>query len=287
MVSDKKKKFVTNLTEQIKNSPVIALVDMQNLPAQQLQNMRSQLNQKHINIFMARKKLLTLSLTNSKKNNIEALINKIRGMPALLLSKENPFILYSILQKNKSIAPAKANQLAPKDIMVQAGATNFAPGPIISELANVGIKTKVDKGKLAIIQDTIVVKEGGVISQKLAEMLKRLDIKPMEIGLNLVAAWEEGLVFNAHQLHIDEAEFQNKLITAYQEAFNLSMEVVYFTKENMEPLLQKAFRESKALSLEQDIITDLTAGDILAKVERQALSIKESANLDIPEKKEQ
>ena len=40
----------------------------------------------------------------------------------------------------------------------------------------------------------------------------------------------------------------------------------------------EAFRESKALSLEQDIITDLTAGDILAKVERQALSIKESAN---------
>mgnify|MGYP000252813721 CR=1 FL=1 len=78
------------------------------------------------------------------QENMDQLTEKIKGMPALLFSKENPFTLYSILQKNKSPAPAKANQEAPKDIVVSAGPTTFAPGPIISELAEVGIKTKVD-----------------------------------------------------------------------------------------------------------------------------------------------
>ena len=147
MVADKKKRLVESLTKAIEKSSVVALVNMQNLPAQQLQNMRSQLYKKNIQLTMARKKLLTLALKNSKKENVDKLIEKIKGMPALLLANENPFTLYSILQKNKSSAPAKANQESPKDIVVPAGATNFAPGPIISELASVGIKTKVDGGK--------------------------------------------------------------------------------------------------------------------------------------------
>lgn len=282
MVSEKKQQFVQKLTEQLKETPVIALVDMQNLPTQQLQNIRAQLHQKNIGIVMARKKLLNLSLANSQKPNMDLLAHKIKGMPALLLSQENPFTLCSILQKNKSIAPAKANQIAPQDIVVPAGATNFAPGPIISELASVGIKTKVDKGKLAIVQDTTVAKEGEAISLKLSEILKRLDIKPMEIGLNLVAAWENGLVFDAKQLHLDETEYYNNIVSAFQEGFNLSVEIVYLTAENTELLLQKAFRNSKNLALDLKVITDATASEILGEVERQALEIKEAAHLEIP-----
>ena len=92
MVSDKKKKLVEKLTQQIKDYPVIAIVNMQNLPAQQLQNMRAQLLKKDVLIVMARRRLLQLALKNSQKENIDALIEKIKGMPAVLLSKENPFI---------------------------------------------------------------------------------------------------------------------------------------------------------------------------------------------------
>ncbi len=280
MVSEKKKILVQKLTKAIQDHPVIALVNMENLPAKQLQNMREQLRKKEIIVAMARKKLLQLSLKNSKKQNIDALIQKIKGMPALLLSKENPFILAQILDKSKSSAPAKAGQEAPRDIVVPAGPTSFAPGPIISELANVGIKTKVDAGKLTIIEDTIVAKEGDVISRPLAEMLKRLDIQPMEIGLNLVAAWENEIIFEPKQLRIDETEYLNNITNAFQEAFNLSVELAYPTKDNIELLLQKAFRESKTISLETDFITDLTAEEILAKTERQALALKNEAGIE-------
>lgn len=279
MVSEIKIKFVQELVKAIKDFPIVGIVNMSNLPAQQLQVMRATLRNKGVKIIMARKKILALALDKSEKENIIQLKQKLKGMPAILLTKDNPFALYSTLQKNKSKAPAKAGQISPQDIVVKEGPTNFAPGPIISELASVGIKTKVDGGKLAIIGNVVVAKEGDLISQKLAETLKRLDIKPMEIGLDLVAVWEKGLVYESKQLHIDEAEYARNFTKAALWAFNLAVECAYPTAETAEVLLQKAFREAKAVAVDGAVLTDETKDEILARSEQQALSVKKEANL--------
>lgn len=283
MVSEEKKRFVQQLAGELKQSPIVGLLNMHNLPAPQLQNMRATLLKQKVNIVMARKRLLRLAMKDSNKQNIEQLAGKIKGMPALLLASTNPFSLYSAIQKNKSKAPAKAGQAAPKDIVVKAGPTNFAPGPIISELAAVGIKTKVEQGKLAIMGDTIVAKEGDIISPKLAETLKRLDIKPMEIGLDIVAVWEEGMIFDAKQLHVDEAEYSLNFTQAAQWAINLALETAYLTEETTELLLQKAFREAKVLAEESNFLTSLGAGEILSRAEQQAAALQEAFNIEVGE----
>jgi large subunit ribosomal protein L10 len=282
MVNEKKKELVLKTIEAIQKYPIVGVVNMENLPAQQLQKMRAMLRTKGVKIVMLRRKLITLALNEASKagkKNIEQLIEKMKTMPALIFTNDNPFTLYGTIQKNKSEAPAKAGQTLPKDVVVPAGATNFAPGPIISELAAVGIKTKVDNGKLTIIEDTTVAKDGDVVSPKLAETLKRLDIKPMEIGLDLVAVWENGLVFNAKELHIDEAEYIDNLTQAAKWAMNLAMESGYTTKETVELLLQKGHREAKAVAIEAAVINDDTRDDILAKSEREAQSLKTEVKL--------
>ncbi len=279
MVNEQKKTIVTQLVSDIKSYPIVGLVNMSSLPAPQLQKMRSALNAKGVKITMARKRILERALGESKRSGIDSLTKMLKGMPALIFAKDNPFALYGTLQKSKSEAPAKAGQIAPRDIVVKAGATNFLPGPIISELAGVGIKTKVEGGKLAIISDTTVAKEGQMITGKLAETLKRLDIKPMEIGLDLVAVWENGEVFEGKILHIDEAEFAAKLTQAASWAVNLSVEAAYPTHDTSEIILQKAFREAKAVAIEGAIITEETRDEILARADRQAHSVQKEANL--------
>ena len=279
MASEQKKQLVKQLVHDIEHHPIVGVVNLQNLPAQQLQTMRSMLKSKGVKLSMARKKLLYLALAQSKKKNLDQLSAKIKGMPALLFTKENPFALNSLIFKNKSEAPAKAGQTAPRDIVIKAGPTSFAPGPIISELAAVGIKTKVNAGKLEIIQDVVVAKEGDAISGKLAETLKRLDIKPMEVGLNLVAVWEDGLIFDSKQLHIDEKEYAQNITKAATWAMNLAVEAAYTTSETTELLLQKAFREAKVVGVEYAIVNKETSDEIIARSERQALSVKREANL--------
>lgn len=284
MVSDAKKQLVQKLASEIQHSPLVGLLDFQNLPAPQLSKMKRMLRMQGVHMIMTRKRLLNLALQQSGKDKILSLTEKMKGMPALLLSSGNPFALYSLIKKNRSEAPAKPGQTAPRDLMVRAGPTSFAPGPIISELAAVGIKTKVEGGKLAVIQDTVIVKEGQVISQKVSETLKRLDIKPMEIGLTIVAVWEKGLVFDASQLDIDETAFAKSIQEAVQSGLNLAVEIAYPATDIIELLLQKAFNEAKFLSLEQNILNEATADEIIGRIEREALALKEAAGIEIPEK---
>ena len=274
MVSNTKKELVASLTKAAIDNPVVGVVNVAQLPAQQFQKMRRTLREKGVSIVVARKKLMVRALEESGQENITKLVENMKGIPGLLFSTSNPFVLYAILQKNKSEAPAKAGQVSPKDIVVKEGPTNFAPGPIISELASVGIKTKVDAGKLAIIADTVVAKEGDEISANLAAMLKRLDITPMEIGLDLVAAWEAGFIFKSKDLAIDEEQFASDITAAAQWAVNLAVEVGFPTAETLPLTIQKAQREAVNVAVEAAILNEDTREAILAKAQREAAAVE-------------
>lgn len=278
-VPDYKKDVVKQIVTLIKKYPIIGAINMENLPAAQLQKIRGQLRGK-VDMIMTKRRIMKLAIEKTKadKPGIEHLEQHLAGMPALLFTNDNPFSLFKNLKKSKSKAPAKAGQTAPIDLTVKAGPTSFAPGPVISELAGLGIKTKVDAGKIAIVQDTVVCREGGIISAPLAAMLIRLGIEPMEIGLNVTAVYEKGQIFTSKVLNIDEKKFGQDLSNAARWAFNLSCEAAFVTKSNRETLIQKAFRDAKALAVSQAIPADKAIGDILAKAERQMLSLKSSAN---------
>jgi large subunit ribosomal protein L10 len=248
---------------------------MHSLPAAQLARMRSQLRQ-NVEMLMTKKSLILLALEKLKVNQkgIEQLEKALPEMPALIFTKDNPFTLFKTIKKNKSKAPAKAGQLAPFDIVVPAGPTPFAPGPVLSELAQLGIKAGVEGGKVAVKVDSTVVKLGQPIKAPLAAMLVRLGIEPMEVGLDLVAVYEAGTIYPKTVLDIDEVKFMSNLTTAASWAFNLAIEATYVSKDTSEPLLQKAFREAKAVALEGGVLEPELMGDLLAKAEREAQSVQ-------------
>jgi large subunit ribosomal protein L10 len=275
-VSGYKKKIVDDFVKLIKEYPIIGALNMENLPAPQLQVMRGQLRNKVV-MRMTKRRLIKIAIEQAKadKKGIEKLEQYLKGMPALLFSKENPFKLYKILKKSKSSAPAKAGQTAPKDIFVQAGPTPFAPGPVIGELGALGVKTAVEGGKVTIQKDTVVVREGEVIKANAAGMLTRLGIEPMEIGLDLVAVYEDGTIYSKNILDIDEKQVLANLQNAHRWSLNLAVESGYFTKDTINMLVPKAFNEAKALALEANIMADAVAEELIAKAEAQAKGLKE------------
>jgi large subunit ribosomal protein L10 len=272
-VSKAKTETVKEFIQLIKEYPVIAIVDVENLPAKQLMNMRHSLRGK-AHLRMTKHRLLKLALEQSGKKGVEKLAEHFRGMPAMLFSKDNPFTLFKILKKSKSSAPIKAGQITPKDVLVKEGGTNFAPGPIIGELGSFGIKAGIVNGKVAIKEDKIVAKEGDVINAKLAGILQRLEIHPMEIGLNLLAAYENGDILTKTVLDIDEDAFLESIKQAHSEAFKLTISLGIPTKENITMLIQNAHKDATALAMEQMIMTSDNKEQILAKAEAQATSLK-------------
>ncbi|MBW2998998.1 50S ribosomal protein L10 [Candidatus Woesearchaeota archaeon] len=289
MVSGKNAKVeeVKKIKEMILANPIIGIVNMQNLPMAQLQRMRKKLKD-DLTIYMSKKRLIKIALEElkSEKPGIEKLDDLLKGMPALMFTKENPFRLYALLQKSKSKAAAKAGQIAPTDIKVTAGPTPFAPGPIISELGAFGLKTKVSDGKIEITEDKVVVEEGQEITGELASLLMRMGIEPMEIGLDLIGVFEDGSIFGKDVLAIDEEEYFNNFVQAETWAFNLAVEAGILNSKTTELLVQKAYRNTRAVSIEANFLTDDNADEILGKAERQMKSVESNVDFSkVPEAK--
>ncbi len=269
-----KQKTVAEFVKLFEQYPIVGTINIRDLPASPLQVIRGKLREKCV-VRMTKRRLLTLAIEKAKgkRPGLEKLIPHLDDMPAILFTKDNPFAVFNSIKQNKSPASAKAGQKAPRDIIVPAGPTAFAPGPVIGELAQLGIKAKVEGGKIAIVADTKVAKEGDTISQKLAEMLVRLGIQPMEVGLDLRFIFENGEVLPRSVLDIDQDKYESDIAQAAQWAFNLAVEAAIPLPETTELLIQKAFREAKAVAKEANIPTKETIGEMLALAEAQAAEI--------------
>jgi len=276
-ISESKLKAVQDIKNVIEHYPVIAIINLENLPARQLQKMKTKLR-KDLEIKVAKKSIIEHALKLSSKPNVGKLAEHLVGSPALLLSKENPFRIYKMLKQNKSAAAIKPGQVTPKDLVLPAGPTPFAPGPIIGELGMLKIKAGIEAGKVVIKEDAHVAKKGDVVNDKLSSLLQRLGIEPMEIGLNLVAAYENGEILMGDVLDIDEKVFMKKLQSAASEALNLAVDIAYPSKDTIILLIEKSFKDSKAIALERDILADAIIEQIIAKANAQATAMLEIVN---------
>ena len=216
-----KKEEVQELVALIEANPVIAVVNVQGIPAAQMAKMRKSLRE-DATIKVSKNTLLTLALKEAGKKHagLDKLADKIDGQTALIATKMNPFRLYKRLEQSKSKAPARGGEVAPEDIKVYKGETQFKPGPIVGELQKAGIPAKIDQGKVMISADKVLVKQGDRIPQDVAQMLTRLEIFPLIVGMDLKAAFDEGTVYGIDALSVD---YLASIIAAHQQAMNLAV----------------------------------------------------------------
>jgi large subunit ribosomal protein L10 len=169
---------------------------------------------------------------------------------------------------------AKPGEVAPQDIVVPKGPTNFKPGPVVGELQQAGIPAVIDAGKVRIKDTKVVVKKGDVIPKKVADVLSKLEIKPMDVGLRLQAAFYEKTVFKPEMLAIDEEAYARDLMLAARQAFNLSLSAAFPTKVTIAAIIGKAFTDAKNLGVEASIYEKGTMDAIIARASREAKTLK-------------
>ncbi|MHA1238179.1 MAG: 50S ribosomal protein L10 [Candidatus Odinarchaeia archaeon] len=273
-VSQRKIKEVEQLVDLINKYKVISLTRMGEIGGKQLQELREKLRGQAV-IRMAKNTLMKIALdkADKKKKGISKLKEYIEGSVGFIFTNLNPFKLNWFLKKNRAPAPAKPGNIAPKDIVIPAGNTGFPPGPMITELSELGLKTKVQSGTIWIAKDTVVAKKGEVLSRRLTVLLSRLGIKPMEVGLDLIAAYEDGIIYGAEDIDIDLESFREQFKEAYTEAFNLAFNAAYPTSETIPHLLTKAYLDAKNLAINAEIYAPEVINDLIAKAEAQASTL--------------
>ena len=267
-----KRKEVEEIKADIGKYALTGLVDMYGIPASQLQQIRRNLKGS-AKLKMTRNTLMEHAFQETG-GNVTALMNFISGHSAIIFTNENPFKLFKKLEKTKTKMAAKAGEKAPEDIVVEKGPTSFRPGPIVGELQQVGIPAAIEAGKVKIRETKTVVRKGEAISAKLADVLSKLDIKPMDVGLILQAAFFEGSVYEPSVLAIDEDMIIGQIALAGQQAFNLSVNAVIPTKETMAPIITRAVREARGLAVEASVYEKDVIDGIIGKAHRESAALQ-------------
>lgn len=265
---------VEELTKLITENKVVGIAQIGGIPAPQMQQMRGNLRG-NVSMRSSKNSLISLAIDNAegKIKGISELKDYVNGQAAIIATEMNPFKLFGQLKQTRTMAPAKGGEIAPRDIEVKAGDTPFKPGPIVGELQKVGIPAQIKEGKVVIKNDKVLVKKGEKIPRDVAQMLTRLEIFPIQLGISLNAVFEEGNLFKPDVLDIDIDQFRLKIHQASFNALTLALETAWINKQTVTPLITKAHRDAFGLAMELGIINKETVKHIIAKTHRAMLAL--------------
>ena len=217
--------------------------------------------------------LMRLAIDEMNQADLKKLEVYLDGSNVYLFTDINPFKLALMLERGKVKTTAKSGDKAAMDVIVPAGNTGQAPGPIISQLNGVGLPTRIESGSVWVSKDTLVVRRGEEINEQLAGVLSKLGIKAVELGISMRAVFDNGLMITGDQLKIDVDATRRSVEQSNQEAFALAMGISYPTKDTIKPLLQNAHQKAVALAVGAAIPTKETIGDLIRKANAEMSSL--------------
>ena len=272
----KKAQMYQQMQELPKKYSVTALVRMEKVRASQLLPLRKKLLGE-VEIVSIKDKIAKKAFEKLDVPGAEKMKEMLTGQCVFMFTNMSPFKLNVLLGKNKVLLAARGGNIASIDVVVPPKNTGIAPGPMLTEFKDNKIPTKIDQGTIWILKETTPVKKGEVISTKLAALLGKLDIKPIEARIVLNSALSESILFSEEDLVVDVDAFRDKIAQANQNALALSTEIAYVTEDNIAQILAKASQAGISLSVEAAYVTDETKEQILQKAHSQAKGVASKA----------
>jgi large subunit ribosomal protein L10 len=273
-----KKELFQRLAELIEKYPVVAIADLQKVRSSQIQEIRKKLRGQ-AEVLVAKNTIMKKAgdALSRKKSNIGKFTEGLAGSSLLLFTTMNPYALILFLNRNKVRVPAKAGDIATADIMIPAGNTGLQPGPVISEFGEVKVTTRIEGGSIWVARDTVVAEKGDVISPKLASLLSKLGMKPMEAGLSIVRAFDDGVVLKVEDLVFDLDAYKNDLAEACRDALALAVETEYVLPETAPMIIGNAYREALYVANEAEFATSDNIEDLIKQTYLQMRILSDAA----------
>jgi len=254
----------------------VGIVNVEGIASKQFQQIRRNLHGS-AEVRVGRNTLMRRAL---EEKGLEGLVGYVEGQTGLLLTDDNPFSLYRKIEEGKSSAPISAGQEATDEVVVPEGDTGFDPGPVVGDLQQAGISARIEEGSIKVTEDSVVLEEGDEATPEIAEALSKLDIEPLEVGLDLRALVEkdEGTVLQPDTLDIDIDEYRADLETAVGGAFNLGVNAGVVNETTRDALISKAYTDALAVGIEAGVYEPDVLDSLLAEADADVRAL--ASNLD-------
>ncbi|MGD2200080.1 MAG: 50S ribosomal protein L10 [Candidatus Bathyarchaeota archaeon] len=271
-VSDEKIEIVDATAKLLDEYKLIGAADLNKVGSEMLQDLRKQLRGQVL-LRGIKNTLMRIAMDKANFEDTEDFLELIKGQNIYIFSNGNPFRLAMALHKNKARVFSKTGDIAIEDVMIPAGNTGLSPGPIISKFGSLGIRTRIEAGNIWVVNDTEVAKAGDEISEDLADLLARLGIRASEMGLEIKAVYEDGVIIPREDLLIDIETYLDRLTKAFSGAYQVALKASYATPVTIKPLLSRAAQDAKKVAMEAAWMTPETASEIIAQANAKAVNL--------------
>ena len=188
------------------------LVNMDMVSSKQAQTVRFQLRGKG-EMLMGKNTLIRKCIRSNLEDypHLESLLEYVQGNSGFIFVKDDFAEVRKILNDNFVGAAARAGVVAPIDVKIPAGVTSLQPTETQFFQA-INISTKITKGSIEILQDVDLIKKGRKVLPGEAALLQKMGIKPFTYGIEIVAVFEGGEVFEPSVLDITD----DQLLASFQ-----------------------------------------------------------------------
>jgi len=249
-VSEFKKKTVVELVKLMKEKNTTLLVSIEGIPSSMFNILKRKLKGFDVQTKVVKKHLIKLALEKVKvdKAEIAQLEDLLKENIAVLFSDKDAYEIASFLGEYKESAKAKPGQIAPTDLVVEAGPTDLPAGPAISELAKVKLKAGIEGGKISIKERAVLTKQGESISKDVCGVLGLLNVTPFTIGFIPLAAYDSQSKKIYKSVKVDKKGILEELKLNASQAIALALHLAYPIKETIKLLIGKAKMQSEKLN---------------------------------------
>ncbi len=270
-----KAKQIERIKKLAQEYPVILFADFERVPANAFQKLRKDLAP-NTKLVVVKKKLVPLAFKELDRPGLQGLLDYTPNNLVMVFSKESPTKIYKRLVENKINVFVKPNDVAQKDIVIPEGPTDLMPGPILTDLRALGVKTKIKGSKVWIDAEKLLVKAGERIEATIADVLHKLGIKAMEVYIRPSAAIDaDGILYLPEVLSMTSDKVEQMMKEAFQNAFKVAIEIGEMDKSTVGILVQRAYARALSLATEIGWISPDTLPELLKKAYLQAKLLQE------------
>ena len=256
MVAKKKKvQYFAHLEEALNTYSRAFIVDADFVGSKQISDIRVALRGKAELIFgkntMIRRCIRNMCEADEKPEWM-AIVDVMRGNLGFVFTNGTLADLEEVILEYVKPAQAKAGVIAPLTVTIPKGPTGLDPAQT-SFFQALNIATKINKGSIEMLNDTIVIREGEKVGTSEAALLVKLGLKPFYYGLGIRYVYEGG-VFDPSVLKITDAELMKSWTAAMGFVAAISLATGFTTEASLPHLVIGGMKNIVATALEADFI---------------------------------
>jgi len=280
----RKNAYMAKLVDLVESCPIALIVDVDHVGSKQMQNIRMALRGK-CTLLMGkntmirtalRKRMEALTEEDPEANTdaLSALLAAVNGNMGFIFCHETAHLQTARDTLNEFVVPAaaKAGVVAPKDVTIPAGPSGLEPSQT-SFFQALNIPTKIVKGAIEITTDFKICVQGEKVVLSAQALLTKLGMKPFQYGMLVRSVFQDGAVFDAAVLDIDDAILMGKFMNGVSHVAAFGREIGIPTEAALPHMMCNAFKNIVATVAEIDFFAGEKAQelkDILSDPEKLA-----------------